>query len=226
MKQAPPKKCTLCLENVEVYLMVTLTCGDQFCKECLSQYFEIMITSKSIPILCPSLNCRKEISETVLSDVLNPSTMKKYEQYSLDVAIERNPRDYTCCFTPDCPFVFFQSPNDPTTFRCPLCKNRFCLSCQVIYHQGITCTEYQRKLVLSSYLNFLHPGQVGPDAVKQKKFEDLLFKQMLARKEWKRCPGCRAVVDKEDGCDHMICRCGCEFCYHCGGGYPCQCEDE
>merc|ERR1712139_52616 len=44
------------------------------------------------------------------------------------------------------------------------------------------------------------------------------------------CPRCLVVVRKEDGCDHMVCRCGTEFCFRCGGPYsetvgpPCVCS--
>ena len=33
------------------------------------------------------------------------------------------------------------------------------------------------------------------------------------------CPGCRSPVQKSSGCNHMTCRCGVEFCYHCGSEY-------
>ena len=41
----------------------------------------------------------------------------------------------------------------------------------------------------------------------------------------KRCTQCKFIVVKNDGCDHMTCRCGYEFCYVCGGKYQrCKCE--
>lgn len=39
----------------------------------------------------------------------------------------------------------------------------------------------------------------------------------LARsKRWQRCPQCRTMVEKVEGCSHIVCRCGCPFCYSCG----------
>jgi hypothetical protein len=33
----------------------------------------------------------------------------------------------------------------------------------------------------------------------------------------KKCPKCRVVSRKEDGCNHVICpQCGCHYCWHCG----------
>jgi len=31
-----------------------------------------------------------------------------------------------------------------------------------------------------------------------------------------KCPGCKMHVNKLDGCDHIECVCGTEFCYRCG----------
>lgn len=42
--------------------------------------------------------------------------------------------------------------------------------------------------------------------------------------KFKQCPFCRFWVEKTEGCDHMRCRCGKEFCYKCGGIYGhCRC---
>jgi hypothetical protein len=48
--------------------------------------------------------------------------------------------------------------------------------------------------------------------------------EMGRAREWQRCPGCERVVEKTEGCVHMVCLCGTEFCYRCGGAYhdgPC-----
>lgn len=39
----------------------------------------------------------------------------------------------------------------------------------------------------------------------------------LAKKErWRRCPKCSFYIERSEGCDNMLCRCGCRFCYNCG----------
>ena len=41
-----------------------------------------------------------------------------------------------------------------------------------------------------------------------------------------RCTKCRFVLERIDGCDHMTCRCGAEFCFQCGTmphcGFTCK----
>jgi len=40
------------------------------------------------------------------------------------------------------------------------------------------------------------------------------------------CPVCLTLVRREEGCLHVFCRCGCDFCFGCGGPDPegCICE--
>ncbi|KAF5249688.1 hypothetical protein FANTH_4996 [Fusarium anthophilum] len=43
-------------------------------------------------------------------------------------------------------------------------------------------------------------------------------------KGWKRCLRCGHLIELTDGCSHMICVCGFEFCYECGEGLDsCDC---
>lgn len=36
------------------------------------------------------------------------------------------------------------------------------------------------------------------------------------REGWQRCYSCRAMVERTEGCNHLICRCSSEWCYKCG----------
>ena len=43
------------------------------------------------------------------------------------------------------------------------------------------------------------------------------------------CCACRAMIARNEGCNHMTCRCGQNFCYACGSAYigtkkGCQCS--
>lgn len=39
-----------------------------------------------------------------------------------------------------------------------------------------------------------------------------------------KCPRCRIHVEKGDGCNHITCPCGTQFCYACGDYWKCSCE--
>lgn len=41
------------------------------------------------------------------------------------------------------------------------------------------------------------------------------MRALIARGEARICPGCRNGVQRNEGCNHMTCRCGVQFCYVC-----------
>ncbi|MBA7489579.1 hypothetical protein ES702_00113 [subsurface metagenome] len=59
---------------------------------------------------------------------------------------------------------------------------------------------------------------------------DKMDKDLIKDQGWKACPQCREMIERTEGCDHMICECGQEFCYRCGRSYqppiPCNCHGQ
>ncbi|EFJ44017.1 hypothetical protein VOLCADRAFT_47991, partial [Volvox carteri f. nagariensis] len=87
--------------------------------------------------------------------------------------------------------------NQPST--CPACGKGFCPRCRIPgWHKGYTCTEFQ---ALPAHL---------------RSAEDAAVLQLSEKQQWKQCPQCKQMVERSVGCNHMLCRCGCNFCYGCG----------
>ena len=57
---------------------------------------------------------------------------------------------------------------------------------------------------------------------------DKMDKDLMLKEGYKPCPACKSMIEKDEGCDHMQCECGQDFCYACGrrydGGLPCNCH--
>lgn len=64
-----------------------------------------------------------------------------------------------------------------------------------------------------------HPGDTCSETTA------ILAVRALAKAEkWQTCVGCNAIVELLQGCYHMICRCGAQFCYLCAAPWKqCQC---
>ena len=75
--------------------------------------------------------------------------------------------------------------DDGNIFSCSMCKARYCLVCEVPFHEGQTCAQYQTSVQQRS-------------ADEQKSLD-------LVREDSHPCPGCGANIHKTDGCDHMTC---------------------
>ncbi|KAL7266601.1 hypothetical protein RUND412_010847 [Rhizina undulata] len=78
---------------------------------------------------------------------------------------------------------------------CGKCGGRACAECKKVAHGG-ACVE---------------DGDV------------VALKRLAQTEGWKQCK-CGEMVDKIEGCNHMTCRCGREFCYTCGAVWrTCKC---
>ncbi len=90
--------------------------------------------------------------------------------------------------------------DSPTAHTCPQCRAVVCTVCREVYHEGLSCAEYQ--------------------AIKHEAPEDREFFKYLKQKGARRCPrdGCGAVIEKDGGCNHMTClKCGAHICWVCMG---------
>lgn len=112
--------------------------------------------------------------------------------------------DTSWCPTPGCSAVFtFDAAL--TDYKCPACKKYYCLACKCEFHTGLSCQDYKEVASLNE--------------------EDRKFMMLVKGAKFKQCPNCKFWVEKNEGCDHMTCRCKYEFCYVCGGKYNrCKCK--
>ncbi|KAI3343150.1 hypothetical protein F4824DRAFT_485853 [Ustulina deusta] len=88
----------------------------------------------------------------------------------------------------------------------------------VILAQGVArCADGHYTCIICR--NAQHEGDNCPQD------SDMIRTNELAEEAgWKRCNDCQAFVEHSDGCQHMTCRCGAEFCYVCGARWQtCPC---
>jgi hypothetical protein len=73
--------------------------------------------------------------------------------------------------------------------KCGKCSTKTCRHCNRRTHPGTFCAEDK---------------------------ETEAVKNLAKTKGWKTCPGCNHLIERRDGCLHMICsRCQTAFCYRC-----------
>ncbi|EAS06981.2 IBR domain protein (macronuclear) [Tetrahymena thermophila SB210] len=196
--------CEICYENMTSKDYIPLLCDHIFHKNCLAQYFTTQINEKKFPLKCPNSNCTLPINQQDLREVLNEIEIQRYEKFSLQNYIDSNADEISWCPTPNCEYAFIIE-KDQNQLNCPKCNKSYCLNCKCDYHNGQTCQEYK----ISN--NFTE--------------EDQKFEQFVAGQKFKQCSKCKMWVEKNQGCDHMTCRCGYQFCYKCGGVYlQCNCS--
>lgn len=81
--------------------------------------------------------------------------------------------------------------------RCARCRTKVCVRCNGKWHGGRDCPKDE---------------------------ETVRFLAQAKDEGWQRCFRCKAMVELKEGCNHMTCRCGAEFCMICGERWKsCDC---
>ncbi|KAF3913731.1 hypothetical protein AA313_de0206481 [Arthrobotrys entomopaga] len=113
------------------------------------------------------------------------------------IVTDRQPASLTQCY--NCRTELYVGSLMGDIAFCIACEERTCVKCGVQWH------EFER---VNCHLGHLR-GLVN----------------IIAQQKWSQCYRCGLVVEKSGGCAHIQCRCGAEFCYHCGGRWPrCPCR--
>jgi len=185
-------ECPICFDVITPNTTLSLkACRHLFHSECLQQYFQTRINEKSFPITCAMDGCTSQVLESQIVEVLDQAYKEKFYSFSLKFFAEKNPNEVFCCPTPDCENLAFKDLGTKS-FYCTKCSKAFCVQCKEEWHDGKTCEE--------------------------NKTDDVLEKQFfeyVGTKGCQKCPSCLYYIEKNEGCNHMTCRCGKEFCYSC-----------
>lgn len=179
--------CVACLEDTSPSRSADLKCGHRMCNSCLRRLFRMSITD---PQHMPPRCCSQEHIPLRYVGQLFDEDFKKTWNRKFDEYTTRN-RLY--CPSRKCgEWIMPDSirrENGRKVARCERCKTKVCGSCGGKYHSSSPCPNDE-------------------DTAK--------FLDQAADQGWKRCYQCKAMVELREGCNHMTCRCGAEFCMKCG----------
>lgn len=202
--------CSICLEDINVSQMhEIMTCRHRFCISCVSQHVEVKLTHGCVPS-CPHEGCTIKLTVDGCKPFLSSKWVEVWTKRMEEAAIPESDKVY--CPYPNCSALMTLSGIDrsrqacssshpfPTAIgrsECHQCHKVFCIECRVPWHSGMSCQEYQRRA----------PQLLGVDAK---------LHLLAKNNRWKRCTKCKHMIELAEGCNHMTCRCGFEFCYVCG----------
>ena len=85
----------------------------------------------------------------------------------------------------------------PGNIICPNCNNNFCVECDKPAHWPASCEDAEW---------FIKESEKLLNGTKE-------TANYVARV--KKCPQCRLPMEKNEGCQHMTCRCSHQFCWEC-----------
>jgi len=136
--------CSICKDSIpEDEIDPLETCGHFFHKSCLQEHIEKSLVEKVHPLRC--FECLKEIEISDLNHKLTFEQLRTYQEYSLENLIQQNSNQFMKCPNKTCKYMF-ELEDQSNVFECPLCLKTYCLICNVEYHTGLTCAEFQDQL--------------------------------------------------------------------------------
>ena len=204
--------CKICQESLfteeggQVFALGV--CSDVYHSQCILPWLKTCIENQQLPVVCPEPRCKKPIPLPDLRELLTPEEMDRCQKFEWKKIRDQN-ADIRECPTENCDYFFVKENDNQSYLSCPICGVEYCLKCDIVYHVQQTCEEVQ-EAIIGAKADKINNHSLPVDA------------QLL---EWaraagaKQCAQCKFWVQKNDGCDHMTCRCGYEFCYICGIKY-------
>lgn len=198
---SPPPEfiCEICIEPRSQNQSFRIKgCSHSYCTECMSKFVGAKLQENITAIQCPVPNCGGLLEPEYCRSILPPEVFNRWGDALCEASI-LGAQSFYCPFK-DCSALLIDDGIEKVMqSSCPNCWRMFCAQCKVPWHSGIDCGEFQK----------LHKDE--------REREDIILLKLAKDKKWARCPKCRIVVERTQGCRYIKCRCGTAFCYDCGG---------
>ncbi|KAM7208084.1 hypothetical protein V8F20_001630 [Naviculisporaceae sp. PSN 640] len=194
---AATETCMICLDRKKVSeLPVQITSGCKHepttCKPCLEQWLQSSMESTTWDRLkCPE--CPELLKHADVQRYASISTFTRYDELATRAALKDMP-NFRWCLSTTCKSGQIDDASC-TKFKCKACKTSHCIHHNVPWHKGETCAEYDKR--------------------NKKRLKDEKASEETIKKTSKKCPECKKAVHKYEGCNHITCVCGHEWCYIC-----------
>ena len=185
--------CAICLSEMDGHIFI-FNCCHIFCLECCQSHVKSKIDDGIVDILCPL--CPQALSQWDLKQLATSDSFDKWLKYSLDKHLEENRHIYFNCPTPNCPSIVEKTLFD--VVRCPICEKSACSKCYMDHEENVECDKFENWKNLN-------------------KEADKLFKERVDKGLLVKCGACNRYIEKNGGCNNMVCRCGHKFVW---GGTP------
>lgn len=190
--------CPVCF--CEVQDPIKIQCGHSYCSACLAHFLRPHDDRSYTPLRCvaevqpDSGNlCNVDIPYSVIRQSISGTEEDRLLRDSFLSYVNAHSDEFRFCPSPDCE-VLHRPDADRGSLQCPSCCIRICLTCNVEYHEGMSCLEYQDNL----------------------KGGTAAFARWREANGVKQCPRCRAEIEKDGGCNHMQCFvCKTHICWVC-----------
>lgn len=213
------QSCPICMTQRDA--LFSLDCGHGFCSECWSGYLHSQVDDgkAAVQARCPQHKCGRTVPVSFFEKYCDQVRWQKYQEWYLFSFVDDNPSVKWCTNPGGCKNAIELQGVDPPEIRCS-CAFVWCWPCGEEAHRPADCKT-------------VHQWNIKNSA----ESENISW----IRANTKKCPKCHKPIEKNQGCNHMVCSkaggCGFEFCWQClgdwsthgtstGGYYQCNIYDK
>ncbi|GAA6008064.1 E3 ubiquitin-protein ligase RNF216 [Rhodotorula paludigena] len=196
-KRGEAIECGCCFDEVAVENTAQCGEGHLFCKTCAVANASDRIGRRQGVLPCMTADCIATFVPATYPSFLPPKMIESLAVLSQEKDLEQafdGVEGFEKC--PFCPYAVFIDNPDERLFRCERaeCRKVSCRKCREEGHVPQTCEEAARDRRLP-----------GVHAVAEAMTAALI----------RTCPGCKAPILKQDGCNKLTCECGVFSCFVC-----------
>ncbi|KAL7915993.1 hypothetical protein GGI35DRAFT_473308 [Trichoderma velutinum] len=196
MEKRKGVECVICMEDTPSSKGADLKCGHRMCNACMKRNFEMSIHDPQHmpPRCCTKTHIPLKHVDKLFDNAFKRTWNRKFAEYSTGNRVY--------CPSKRCgewikPTSFYRGEDGRRVARCGRCKTKVCPKCSGKWHSSTECPRDE---------------------------ETNRFLDQAKEEGWKRCYKCKSMVELKEGCNHMTCRCGAEFCMICGTKWKsCSC---
>jgi hypothetical protein len=195
-RRARVAECVSCTEEGEKKDMCMLSCEHGYCRGCvagsyLPVHFHVrMLTASITEAIKSALKSRapfKCCNATPPIPLLSRFLPAPLLASYNNLLLELSTPNPKYCSNAHCSLFLPPSSITGPLAICSSCRTRTCALCSAAEHAGVCQQDVAGQKVLA----------------------------LAGRKGWKICPNCKSVLERTEGCLHMTCRCGAQWCYSC-----------
>jgi len=198
-KSSDSCECEICCLTLPKKMMTSLECGHLYCNACWGEYITVKVMEDGASqIVCPTPECGILVDDkSVMALIEDPRTKLRYQQLITNSFVQCA-RLLQWCPSPDCTNAVKASSFEPRQVKCR-CGHLFCFGCLENWHDPVRCNIIKKWI---------------------KKCNDDSETCNWISANTKECPKCKAIIEKDGGCNHMVCKnvsCKYDFCWVCLG---------
>lgn len=189
--------CEICTEKKSCeYSFPILGCTHTYCSNCINTYIWFKLEDNIIEITCPVPGCVGLLEPNHCQPILSPQVYESWANAIYESKIQK-----IVCPYKDCSALLINQDINRvfTKFKCSICARLFCAQCDVIWHKGLKCNEYN-KLKEEEEMMLMNLNR------DEKEKEGIMLMKLAKKNKWMRCPHCKIYVQKLDGCNNVVCR--------------------